>query len=580
MALPWLTGCSTVKQTLSMQRQDGRAPVVSAKIRPVASVTGSPALSPATIIDRSPLARLADRDAGDRNESTPLSRQLVPDNLLDEGPGAAGMPTDPLRPDTTLNLDDHHATMDLWGRVRRGFALPALETELVRDHERWYASRPDYVQRMVGRANRYLYHVVDEVERRQMPSELALLPFIESAFNPQAMSSARASGMWQFMPATGKDYELKQNLFRDDRRDLLASTRAALDYLQRLHRMFGDWHLALAAYNWGEGNVQRAIKRNISAGLPTDYLSLRMPDETRNYVPKLYAIRNIVAAPEALGLTLPVIENHPYFVSVPLQRDVDVAVAARLAEIPLSDFQALNPSMNKPVILAAGTPQVLLPYHNASRFMHNLERHRGPLATWTAWVVPRTMRPSDAARHTGMSEASLREINRIPQRMLVMGGSTLLVPRSQAREQDVSESVADNAMMALAPDLPPMRRLVLKAGKRDTVASVARRYKVSASQVAQWNKVGTSAKFRRAQAIVVYVPVKSSRQAVAKRGGRDVSKAASTRISQSGKTKMAGKSTRKLAGKSMNNRKVASNKAAGKSRSQASSRQKVRVAAR
>ncbi|HRH28808.1 MAG TPA: LysM peptidoglycan-binding domain-containing protein, partial [Aquabacterium sp.] len=237
-------------------------------------------------------------------------------------------------------------------------------------------------------------------------------------------------------------------------------------------------------------------------------------------------------------------------------------------------------SMNKPVILAAGTPQVLLPYHNASRFMHNLERHRGPLATWTAWVVPRTMRPSDAARHTGMSEASLREINRIPQRMLVMGGSTLLVPRSQAREQDVSESVADNAMMALAPDLPPMRRLVLKAGKRDTVASVARRYKVSASQVAQWNKVGTSAKFRRAQAIVVYVPVKSSRQAVAKRGGRDVSKAASTRISQSGKTKMAGKSTRKLAGKSMNNRKVASNKAAGKSRSQASSRQKVRVAAR
>ena len=580
MALPWLTGCSTVKQTLSMQRQDGRAPVVSAKIRPVASVTGSPALSPATIIDRSPLARLADRDAGDRNESTPLSRQLVPDNLLDEGPGAAGMPTDPLRPDTTLNLDDHHATMDLWGRVRRGFALPALETELVRDHERWYASRPDYVQRMVGRANRYLYHVVDEVERRQMPSELALLPFIESAFNPQAMSSARASGMWQFMPATGKDYELKQNLFRDDRRDLLASTRAALDYLQRLHRMFGDWHLALAAYNWGEGNVQRAIKRNISAGLPTDYLSLRMPDETRNYVPKLYAIRNIVAAPEALGLTLPVIENHPYFVSVPLQRDVDVAVAARLAEIPLSDFQALNPSMNKPVILAAGTPQVLLPYHNASRFMHTLERHRGPLATWTAWVVPRTMRPSDAARHTGMSEASLREINRIPQRMLVKGGSTLLVPRSQAREQDVSESVADNAMMALAPDLPPMRRLVLKAGKRDTVASVARRYKVSASQVAQWNKVGTSAKFRRAQAIVVYVPVKSSRQAVAKRGGRDVSKAASTRISQSGKTKMAGKSTRKLAGKSMNNRKVASNKAAGKSRSQASSRQKVRVAAR
>jgi len=259
---------------------------------------------------------------------------------------------------------------------------------------------------------------------------------------------------------------------------------------------------------------------------------------------------------------------------------VDVAVAARLAEIPLSDFQALNPSMNKPVILAAGTPQVLLPYHNASRFMHNLERHRGPLATWTAWVVPRTMRPADAARHTGMSEASLREINRIPQRMLVKGGSTLLVPRSQAREQDVSESVADNAMMALAPDLPPMRRLVLKAGKRDTVASVARRYKVSTSQVAQWNKVGASAKFRRAQSIVVFVPVKSSRQAVASRGGRDVSKAKGTRVSQGSKVKVASKSARTVASKSMGGRKVASNKASGKTRSQVNARQKVRVAAR
>ena len=426
--------------------------------------------------------------------------------VQDEAREALGLPTDPLRPDTTLNLDDLNANQDLWVRVRRGFGLPELDTALINDHERWYASRPDYVQRMTERSSRYLFHVLEEIERRQMPTELALLPFIESAFNPQAQSSARASGIWQFMPATGKDFELTQNVFRDDRRDVLASTRAALDYLQRLQRQFGDWHLALAAYNWGEGNVQKAINRNTKAGLPTDYLSLNMPAETRNYVPKLHAVRNIVLRPESYGLILTPIENHPYFVSVPIRRDMDVALAARLAGLSTDAFKDLNPSMNKPVILAAGTPQVLLPYDNASQFVHNLNQHKGLLATWTAWTVPKTMRPADAARQVGMSEANLREINRIPPKMLVKAGSTLLVPRSQHREQDVSETVADNAMMALAPDLPPLRRLTLRAGKGESVASLARRYRVSAAQVAQWNKVSPSAKFARGQSVVVYVP--------------------------------------------------------------------------
>ena len=525
LALPWISGCSTVKQAL--QRNDSKTQQASA-IKTAPSLNES--LSAAALIDRNPTgigvpanslrvdpasAARGQRpsDAAATSNAAPLSNRWVPDILYDEGKDAAGAPTDPLRPDTTLNLDDGSASADLWGRVRTGFGLPELQTELVADHERWYAARPDYVIRMTERANRYLYHVVEEVERRKMPSELALLPFIESAFNPQAMSSARASGIWQFMPATGKDFELKQNLFRDDRRDVLASTRAAMDYLQRLHRMFGDWHLALAAYNWGEGNVQKAIKRNMAAGLPTDYLSLNMPPETRNYVPKLHAVRNIIGRPDAFGLSLPTIHNHPYFVSVPLQRDMDVALAAKLAEMPLNDFQALNPSMNKPVILAAGTPQVLLPYDNASRFVHNVTKHRGPLATWTAWVVPRTMRPNDAAKQVGMSESSLRDINHIPQRMLVKAGSTLLVPRSQAREQDVSSSVADNAMMALAPDLPPMKRMTLRAGRRDTVASIARRYKVSASQVAQWNKTGAGASFTRGQQVVVFVPVKGAQGA-------------------------------------------------------------------
>jgi len=410
---------------------------------------------------------------------------------------------------TGLATDDESVRTDLWLRVRRGFAIPDLDNARVRTSEQWYAARPDYVARMTERSSRYMFYVVDEIERRGMPTELALLPYVESAFNPQALSVARASGMWQFMATTGRDFDLKQNVFRDDRRDVLASTRAALDYLSRLYAQFGDWQLALAAYNWGEGNVKRAIARNQKAGLSTDYASLKMPEETRNYVPKLQAVKNIVSAPAAFGLALPSLPNHPYFLGVPIERDIDVDLAVRLSGITLEEFKTLNPHMNKPVILAAGTPQILLPYDDANRFLHGLETHRGATASWTTWVAPKTLKPADAARQVGMSEAALREVNQIPPKMLVKAGSTLLVPRSPARQTDVPQVVADSATMALTPDAPPLRKFALKAGKKDTVASVARRYRVSAEQVAQWNHVGAGASFKAGQTVVVYAPAKT-----------------------------------------------------------------------
>ncbi len=455
-----------------------------------------------------------------------------------------GNAVDPVRPDETVDLDDNDARSDLWERVRRGFAMADLDTADVQRYERWYASRPDYVERMTERGGRYLFHIVEEVERRGLPSELALLPFIESAFNPQAVSSAKASGMWQFMPATGRHYALTQNMFRDDRRDVLASTRAALDYLEYLHGMFGDWQLALAAYNWGEGNVRRAIARNERAGKPADYLSLRMPLETRHYVPKLQAVKNLIARPEAYDVSLPELQNHPYFLSVPITRDIDVATAIELSGMRADEFRSLNPQHKRPVILAAGTPQLLMPYDNANLFLRRLAKHDGPLASWTAWVAPRTLHPSDVAKQVGMSEDELREANGIPPRMLVTAGSTLLVPR-EPRHRDVAEEIAENATLAFAPERNT-RRVVLRAGRHDTVASVARRYHVSADSVAAWNKVSAEARFKRGQRIVLHLAAKPS-QVQAKR--RPAASAKASQVAKKGSAGAAKAKTRVAAKK-------------------------------
>lgn len=459
---------------------------------------------------------------------------LIPDPSQNQSVRVPDGPLQALTPSQTGSQQVAAAEppKELWDRIRRGFAMPDLQGDLVTEREQWYASRPEYIQRMTGRSSKYLFHIVEELERRQMPTELALLPFIESAFNPQAVSSAKAAGMWQFMPATGKDFALKQNVFRDDRRDVLASTRAALDYLQKLHRMFGDWHLALAAYNWGEGSVGRAIAKNQKLGLGTSYSELTMPTETRQYVPKLQAIKNIVANPQAYSAELPLIENHPYFQQVQITRDIDVVLAARLADVKLEDFKALNPSAHLPVILAAGTPQILLPWDNATVFQRNFDAHgKGQYASWTAWTAPSTMNPTEAARRTGMAESALRSINNIPPRMLIKAGSTLLVPRSGTSEIDVTSHVADNGHVSLAPEIVT-RRTTVRARKGESVATIAKRYGLSSSNVADWNKVSASAAFKTGQSVVVFLPVTNRgsnagrpRAGVAKRAAASSSRA-------------------------------------------------------
>ena len=314
------------------------------------------------LVSYAPLLSAADADAGappaaqqtssdtaaETSEATDAPDESSPAAPLAVTPPAATPPAAfaPTLMDLTLR------PTSLWQRIRNGFGLPDMSSPLVREQEEWFAKRPDYISRVVARSSRYLYYIVEQIEKRNMPSEIALLPIIESAYNPVAYSRAHASGIWQFIPSTGKMYGLQQNFWYDGRRDVTAATNAALDYLEKLYEMFGSWDLALAAYNWGEGAVSRSIARNVAKGLPTDYRSLTMPAETRYYMPKLQAVKNIVANPTHFGIDLAEVANQPYFVAVPTTKHIDVKLAAKLADMPIEEFQSLNPGNSRPVIKA------------------------------------------------------------------------------------------------------------------------------------------------------------------------------------------------------------------------------------
>jgi membrane-bound lytic murein transglycosylase D len=330
---------------------------------------------------------------------------------------------------------------DLWHRVRTGFRLPDTDGRVVEHWEQWYSSNPDYVARMVDRSSLFLYYVMEEVERRNMPAEIALLPMIESAYNPQAYSHAHASGIWQFISSTGRIYGLRQNYWYDGRRDVLAATSAALDYLEKLYAEFGSWDLAFAAYNSGEGAVRRAIARNQASGRSTAYKNLALPLETRRYVPKLQAVKNIVANPERYGLQLAGIPNRPYFATVITSHHIDVKLAAILAEMPEEEFRLLNPAHNKPVIRSDGSETIVLPSDKVEIFQRNLEAHDQPFVSWQTYTVKRSDRPEKIAAMHGITLAELKEANGITGTKKINPGQILVVPSS------------DNANPHL-PDLP------------------------------------------------------------------------------------------------------------------------------
>ncbi|MDH4175464.1 MAG: transglycosylase SLT domain-containing protein [Betaproteobacteria bacterium] len=380
-------------------------------------------------------------------------------------------------------LDRTAPTEDLWQRLRRGFAMADIRSPQVDERTRWYVANQEYLQRVFERSKRYLFHIVEALEKRNLPTELALVPMFESAFNPMAYSRSHASGLWQFIPGTGKRYELTQNMWYDGRRDVVASTDAALDYLRDLYEMHGDWHLALASYNWGENNVARAIARNRKEGKPTDYLSLPMPRETRGYVPKLQALKNLIANPAAYGIALAPIPNEPYFATVTKTRDIDVKLAAELAEMSVEDFVNLNPGFSRPVIRSAVAARIVLPADKVDTFHDNLEKLAdADLVSWKTYKPKRGDTLESIARQHRMSLAQLREVNGISPRARRMP-EVLVVPIEGG-----AESFARLPIM-YAPPIPSGGRThVVRRG--ETAWGIARRYGVSVKDLQRWNRIG------------------------------------------------------------------------------------------
>jgi membrane-bound lytic murein transglycosylase D len=415
---------------------------------------------------------------------------LAPEQVVVETPADVTLPSLSMAEsaqEATTNIDYPVLTAlpekDVWQRIRSGFAMNELNSPLVKRHEKWYAKHPAYMLRMSERAQRYLFYITEEVERRGMPSEIALLPIIESAFNPGANSVASASGIWQFIPSTGKHFGMEQNWWYDGRRDVISATNGALDYLQKLHDQFGDWELALAAYNCGENCVARAQARNRKQHKPTDFSHISIPRETRNYVPKLLAVKNIISNPEKYGVVLTDIPNQAYFDVVTTSQPMDVKLAAELADISMEEFLALNPGHNRPVILQDTSEVILLPIDKVATFRTNLEQNDQRLVSWRAYKTTKGETFAEIAAQFDIQLDKLRAANGLSKYATQSNGQTLLVPVND----DYAEAEFSPFNMH-ATAVQEMSGFSYTVRKGDTISTIARRFHVSQASLIAMNR--------------------------------------------------------------------------------------------
>ena len=441
------------------------------------------------------LARLEpaapDRTAGDAGDTSPAA--LV------------GLISEPFGPDHTPSAD----FANVFDRIRIGYQLPEVENKLIDQQVRYFAARPDFLDRTFERAERYLYYVARELEARHMPLELAMLPVIESAYNPYAYSRARAAGIWQFIPPTAKRYEVRINWWQDGRRDIVDSTRAALDYLQGLHTLFdGDWLLAMAAYNCGEQCVQRAVTRNRRAGKPLDYFHLKLPRETRGYVPRLLAMARIVASPAQYGLEFAPIANQPYFAQVEIGSQLDLRLAAALIGVTEDELHALNPEFNRWATDPDGPHHLFVPAAVAPEFAR-LVTALSPVARMP--VEHHRMQDGETlaqlARERELSAATIRRLNGMKDADF-RAGADIVLPTSSIRPLRAG-------LMIEGETAPPgrhrRRTYVIRRG--DTLASVAERHDLEPEDLARWNGLAPQAHLRAGHRLVMEAQARHARHA-------------------------------------------------------------------
>ena len=424
--------------------------------------------------------------------------------------------TTPESPTTTIPVENHTSgttsttadNQDLWAQLRAGFKLPDKQRAAVKTRARVYAKTPHQVERIFRKGKPYLAYIHAEVARRDLPAEVTLLPFIESGYNPFAYSQSRAAGLWQFIPGTGKQFGLKQDWWYDGRRDVIASTNAALDYLVQLNREFkGDWLLTFAAYNAGGGTVRNAIKRNRKAGKPTNYWQLELPTETEKYIPKLLAISTIVESPDKYAVTLPPVSTTPMFTAVDTDRQLDITVAAELADIDAGDLYALNPGLNRWTTHPEGPHTLAIPVEKSRLFEEKLAQlPESARVLWKRHTIQRGETLSGLAQRYDTTVAALTHINSLdPDR--IRAGTKIMIPGSvkdPTRYAALSRRLQQNRNNS--------RKLTYKVRSGDNLWSIARRHQVSVKQVARWNRVDSQALLKPGQKLVIWKGGKAADQ--------------------------------------------------------------------